>query len=100
MGRVSVKVDVMFFVSDTCVRQGVSQIVRWPNGDTGVTLQERRSVQKPLRLKQQELEKYASEVMMLDEKGETFVQKLNRLFTEAGESYGQQQHGVACWYLG
>lgn len=37
-----------------------------------------------MKLKQEELEKYASEVMMLDEKGETFVQKLNRLFMEAG----------------
>lgn len=31
-----------------------------------------------------QLDEYASQVMALDEEGESFVQKIHRLFTEAG----------------
>jgi hypothetical protein len=45
-------------------------------------------VKKPRKLKQLELEEYASKVMRLDEQGESFMHKINRLFMEAGASLG------------
>lgn len=41
-------------------------------------------VERQSKLKRPELLRYASRVMKLDKEGESFMQKLNRLFMEAG----------------
>ena len=52
-------------------------------GSDGASAAHRR-LARHSQLGRAQLDEYASKVMALDEEGESFVQKIHRLFTEAG----------------